>query len=79
MSLNVFQIWDSLGQKTPFAVRKSYWAKESYTVITKIEIRKMPYGKAFGFFVKNGWKGREEEVRSPGVYDWSLVEGVALT
>lgn len=75
MSLNIFQIWESLGQKTPFAVRKSSWAKASYTVVTKIEIRQMPYGKAWGCFVKNGRKGREEEIRSPGVYEWSLVEG----
>lgn len=78
MSQNIFEIWDALGRKTPFAVRRNYWAKESYTVVTRIECEKMPYGKAYGWFTKGGRRERDELIKSSGVYQWSLVEGVLL-
>jgi hypothetical protein len=78
MSQNIFNIWDSINQQTPFAVRRSYWSPDSYTVVTRVDSEKMPYGNAYGWFTKNGKREREELIKSSGVYQWSLVEGVPL-
>ncbi|ULQ56233.1 hypothetical protein KJS94_16405 [Flavihumibacter rivuli] len=48
MSQNIFEIWDSIGRRTPFAVRRDNWNKEYYTIVDKVDCAKLPYGKAFG-------------------------------
>lgn len=88
MSLNIFQIWDSLGRKTPFAVRRGNWRPEFYAVVERVECEKMPYGKAFGYSVHNGirndhfsydknWR-KERVIPNCGSYQWSLVENVDI-
>lgn len=84
MNMNIFQIWDSIGRKTPFAVRRENWSAEFYTVVEKIECEKMPYGKAYGYPVSNGKysshyeydkKWRESKlIPCCGCYQWILVE-----
>ena len=54
MSKNIFQIWDDIGRKTPFAVRRDNWSKKYYAIVEKVEINKFPYGNAYGFSTING-------------------------
>ncbi|UPT67245.1 MAG: hypothetical protein M0D57_00665 [Sphingobacteriales bacterium JAD_PAG50586_3] len=89
MSLNIFQIWDSIGRKTPFAVRREDWGEVFYAIVEKIECEKMPYGKAYGISVAFGkysnhfeynknWK-KSKLIPNCGNYQWALVENVDLT
>lgn len=89
MSLNIFQIWDSIGRKTPFAVRRDNWSSDYYTVVEAVECDKLPYGKAFGYPTIKGqssthyeydkkWR-LEKLIPCCGCYQWTLVENVVLT
>jgi len=88
MSLNIFQIWDSIGRKTPFAVRRDNWNNEYYTVVESVECEALPYGKAFGYPTFNGYYSTHYEYDSKwkkdklipccGCYQWTLVENVDL-
>lgn len=89
MSLNIFQIWDSIGRKTPFAVRRDNWTDEYYTIVESVECEKMPYGKAYGYPTFHGqysthyeydskWK-KEKLIPCCGCYQWTLVENADLT
>lgn len=89
MSLNIFQIWDSLGRITPFAVRRDNWTKEFYTIVERVECEKLPYGKAFGFSVAHGRYSNhydyEKKWRETGLipccgcYQWTLVSDADLS
>ena len=35
---NIFQIWDDIGRKVPFAVRRQNWDEKYYAVVEEIEI-----------------------------------------
>jgi hypothetical protein len=86
MSLNIFEIWDKIGRKTPFAVRRDNWTEEYYTIVEKVECEKLPYGKAFGYPTIDGKynehyqydkKWREEKlIPCCGCYQWTLVDNV---
>jgi hypothetical protein len=88
MSLNIFQIWESIGKTTPFAVRRDNWEEKYYTIVEKVEIKKMPYGKAYGYTTINGefsnhYEYAEEWVKDKtipcsGCYQWTLVENPEL-
>ncbi len=89
MSLNIFQIWDSIGRKTPFAVRRDNWTEEYYTIVESVECETLPYGKAFGYPTFNGqysthyeydtkWR-KNKIIPCCGCYQWTLVENADLT
>jgi hypothetical protein len=86
---NIFQIWRETGENVPFAVRRDNWAEHFYTVVEKIEIKKWPYGNAFGYPTINGrysnhyeyakeWK-TERKIPCAGCYQWTLVEDVLIS
>jgi len=85
---NIFQIWDSNGRKTPFAVRKTTWAEHNYVVIERVDCEKMPYGKAYGYPMSSGRRNdwfnddykwlKDKLIRNSGVYYWVLVENLIL-
>lgn len=81
---NLFQIWYDLGQKVPFAVRRESWnPASSYEVVTKVEIGKFPYGKAWGYFRRREQNlsepdGEPCEVNCAGCYQWFLVDDIDL-
>lgn len=88
MSLNIFEIWDGIGRKTPFAVRRDHWSEEQYAIIEKIECEKMPYGKAFGHPIINGeysnrfdydqdWRD-EKIIPCCGCYQWTLADDIEI-
>lgn len=84
MSQNVFEIWKDNSEYVPFAVRRDNWPDYCYTVVVKIEIKKYPYGNAYGFPVRNGKytdhyeydkKWREHRIiPCAGCYQWSKVD-----
>ncbi len=86
MSENIFQIWDRIGRKTPFAVRRDNWSEPHYTIVEDIECEDLPYGKAYGYATVNGvfsmhyeydgkWR-RDNIIPCCGCYQWTLAENV---
>jgi len=83
-SENIFQIWDRIGRKVPFAITRDHWSSDRFClVIERIECDKMPYGKAYGHSTDNGeystyleydskWR-KNREISVAGVYPWALV------
>jgi len=52
---NIFQIWDRIGRKVPFAVTRDHWSSDRYCIIVdRIQCEKMPYGKAYSYSIENG-------------------------
>jgi hypothetical protein len=51
---NIFEIWKDNEEKVPFTVRRQNWSDQYYTIVTKIEITKWPYGNAYGYPTING-------------------------
>lgn len=88
MSLNIFEIWDSIGRKTPFAVRRDNWTEEYYTIVESVDCEELPYGRAFGYSTSKGIrsdhysydrKWREEGlIPCCGCYQWTLVDDSVL-
>lgn len=89
MGLNIFNIWEDIGRKTPFAVRRTHWANRGiYVIIDRVEPDGNGYGKAYGTPTENGgscsywqtdkkWK-ESRLIPNSGVYGWEYVEGVKL-
>jgi len=83
--LNVFQIWRKYGGKTPFAVRRWSWHPKSCFIVTNIQVKKFPYGDAYGYFhswregrsnidlLKLGKEGKYEKLNCAGCYQWEYV------
>lgn len=72
--MNIFQIWKDIGERVPFIARKGHWSQHSSVLITKVEIKKFPYGDAYGISLNNGFvNSKNEKLSSPGVYAWYLV------
>lgn len=89
MGLNIFNIWENIGRKVPFAVRRTHWANKGiYVIVDKVESDGNGYGKAYGTPTENGgfcsywqtdkkWK-ETKLIPNNGVYGWEYVEGVVL-
>lgn len=83
MSKNIFQIWKEIGKKVPFGVRRDNWSNEYYTIVEKIEIRRWPYGSAFGYPTINGKYSNHYEysnewvkaklIPGAGSYQWTFA------
>jgi hypothetical protein len=91
MDKSVFQIWNENDRKLPFYVQKNHWSKESYFMVTKVEVSTTGwdrfnktgdlYGRAFGFFARGReptMKGNPIELQNAGVYKWRRVEDEEL-
>jgi hypothetical protein len=85
---NIFEIWKDGGEKLPFAVRREKWDEQFFTVVTGIQIRKWPYGNAYGYPTLNGdysnhyeydsqWKNHRI-IPCAGCYQWTLVKNVKI-
>ena len=85
---NIFEIWKDSGEKLPFAVRRQKWDEQYFTVVTGIQIKKWPYGKAYGYPTINGeysnhyeydsqWKN-SQIIPCAGCYQWTLVKNTKI-
>lgn len=71
---NIFQIWRENGENLPFKVHRWTWPDERYAEISQIEIKKWPYGTAWGTIY---WNGREYEkgvISCAGCFQWILAK-----
>ena len=74
---NIFQLWKENGEQVPFAVAKGTWSAEAghYLIVEKIEIKKWPFGSAWGHYHWNGLPpGPREKVKAAGTYNWKRVD-----
>lgn len=70
---NIFELWRENGEKLPFmAIIDSWDETKHYALIEKIEIKKWPYGNAFGQYFFNGEPGEKGAIRNSGTYRWKL-------
>lgn len=80
---NIFQFWDSIGRKVPFAVRRENRGKDFFAIIDKVDCANMPYDKAYGYPMAFGaysdhwehdkkWKV-DRWMQNGGSYQWHLV------
>lgn len=73
---NIFEIWKENGEKLPFKAIRNSWNenKGHFVLIEKIEIKKWPYGKAYGQYFYNGQAGKIGIIDCAGTYAWKLKE-----
>ena len=72
---NVFQLWKEGGEKLPFKVIRWTWhPATSAFLVERIEVRKWPYGKAWGRFIRNGVPEAPQQLSGAGSYQWKVVE-----
>jgi hypothetical protein len=73
---NIFELWRSNGEKLPFTVAKNSWSASAghFLVVEEIQIKKWPYGSAWGRYY---WKGipssHKEKIAAAGTYNWRLL------
>jgi len=83
---NIFHIWKENGEKLPLIVRRRN--RPYYTVVEKIEVKKWPYGNAYGYPIidgqysnhyeyDNSWR-RDGLIPCAGCYQWTYVENVSV-
>jgi len=71
---NIFQIWRENGEKLPVKVHRWTWPDERYAVVTRVEIKKWPYGKAWGTVYWNSKEYETGEISGAGNYQWVLAK-----
>lgn len=73
---NIFQLWRENGEILPFKVRLDSWSDylEHYALIEEIEIKKWPYGNAFGQYFFHKKPGRKGKIDNAGCYRWKIVD-----
>lgn len=76
MGTNVFYLWKEKGEDIPFKIRRVTWNPDNdlHILVTKIEIEKWPYGIAWGVYIKNGKKQKEDVIDCAGNYSWEFFE-----
>src|SRR4051812_199992 len=63
---NIFQLWRENGERFPFVVARNSWdvAGGSYLVVEHLEIKKWPYGSAWGRYDYHGKpSGPQEKIK----------------
>lgn len=70
---NIFLLWRENGEILPFKVAKRSWSAEAghYLIVERVEIKKWPYGDAWGQYHWRAVPGAHgEKVNQPGTYTW---------
>ncbi len=73
---NIFQLWRENGERLLFIVARNSWevASGSYLVVERIEIKKWPYGSAWGRYHYYGKpSGPQEKIKVVGTYAWMFL------
>ena len=72
---NIFQLWKENGERLPFKVAKSTWsaAKGHYLIVEKVEVKKWPYGDAWGHYHWHGRPSERGKIKAAGTYNWKLI------
>jgi len=71
-SHNIFELWALNDQQLPFRVTKETWSKkvDQFIIVEEIQIRKPPYGFAWGRYCREGAIGEKEKIKNSGTYSW---------
>jgi hypothetical protein len=74
---NIFELWRENGERVPFDVVKSTWSPEAghYLVVERVEIKKWPYGTAWGHYHWNGRPTQRGQIKAAGTYNWKKRPG----
>jgi len=72
---NIFELWELKGRKLPLKVVREWWNQtaDHYFLVERIEIRKWPYGLAWGRYFRDGKAGDEQKIPCPGGYQWKTA------
>ncbi len=72
---NIFKLWDLNEKKLPFAVQKDTWNSNvaQHYRVEKIEIKKWPYGTAWGRYIREGIEGELVKIANAGTYTWRIA------
>jgi hypothetical protein len=72
---NIFELWALNGETVPFKVFRYGWSKmaDHYYLVEKLEIRKWPYGTAWGTYYRNGEPLNGGKIAGAGTYRWQYV------
>lgn len=73
---NIFELWRENDEVLPFKVKRTHWSDsvEQYYLVERIEVKKWPYGDAYGKYFRNGKIGISEKIDSSGTYSWEVVK-----
>ncbi len=73
---NIFQLWRENGERVPFKVAKNTWSAEAghFLIVERVEIKKWPYGDAWGHYHWGGRPSERKKIDAAGVYKWRLLE-----
>lgn len=71
---NVFELWKLNGEQLPLRVVKETWSRSvpQFYEVEKIEIRKWPYGTAWGRYVREDEIGDLTKIPNAGTYSWRM-------
>jgi hypothetical protein len=74
---NIFELWRENGERLPFEVVKSTWSPRAghYLIVEKVEIKKWPYGTAWGHYHWNGRSAERGQIKAAGTYNWKRRPG----
>jgi hypothetical protein len=72
---NVFQLWKDNGEKLPFKVVRWTWnPRRTVFLVERIEVKKWPYGTAWGRYARDGAQDVEQrQLDNAGSYQWRMV------
>lgn len=72
---NIFELWALNDRHLPMKVVRGSWnqAADHHMLVERIEIRKWPYGHAWGRYCRNGEVAEEQKIGSAGSYQWGKV------
>lgn len=78
---NIIQLWMDNEKNLPFPVRRNTWNTSHYALITKVKVKKLPYGDVEGIYFFNGKQQNtnSEEISSAGCYQWDFAEIVGFS
>jgi len=72
---NIFQLWALSERELPLKVVRQSWnqATDHYYLVERIEIRKWPYGFAWGHYYRDGKAGEKQKIGSAGSFEWRIL------
>lgn len=71
---NIYQLWALAGETVPFKAVKETWAgrKGQFMLVERVEIKKWPYGTAWGRYCNSGELGEYQKIANAGTYTWTF-------
>ena len=74
-SHNILELWEINGRKLPIKVIRESWneAVDHYMLVERIEIRRWPFGFAWGRYHRNGEAGELQKIGSAGSFEWKGI------